>query len=125
MWRFLALLISTLALLAPAATAEGFCFWCLFQCPTDDSYGSACLRSVIPPWPICKFRTIPDFIEHAKESATRCCGDDLSDCKCPKKDTDKFMQDIGPWCQGVASCPSGDEPTEVVAEAEAADVEME
>ncbi|CAB9502378.1 expressed unknown protein [Seminavis robusta] len=102
--RFLAIVASALLLLAASASAEGFCFKCLFECPKDDAYGPACIRSVMPPWPICKFRNVDDFVEHAKDGATRCCGDDLSACRCPKKDSPKFLERIDDWCKGVASC---------------------
>ncbi len=75
-----------------------------FECPTDESYPKTCLDNVIPPWPICKFGTVEKFVAKAKDGATRCCGDDLSACKCPKKDTDKFLDEIGPWCDGVSTC---------------------
>jgi hypothetical protein len=104
--RCVVIVATTLVLLvASSATfGYGFCFKCLFECPTSDAYGPACLRSAIPPWPICKFKTVDAFVEHAKDSATRCCGDDLSECKCPKKDTPEFMEAIDNWCKGVASC---------------------
>ena len=103
--RSLALLLATALVLIIVATYEsGFCFKCIFQCPKSDAYGPACLRSVIPPWPICKFKTVDAFVEHAKDSATRCCGDDLAECKCPKKSTPKFLEAIDGWCKGVASC---------------------
>lgn len=28
----------------------------------------------------------------------------MSQCKCPKKDTDKFLDSIGSWCDGVRTC---------------------
>jgi|EP01083_Nonionella_stella_P088805 hypothetical protein len=78
----------------------------IFECPTDDSIDPACLDSAIPPWPICKFGTVDDFVSKAKDGATRCCGDDISECKCPKKDTDAFLDKITSWCDGVSKCPS-------------------
>ena len=77
-----------------------------FECPTDDSYLESCLDSVIPPWPICKFHTVEDWVASAKDSSSRCCGDDMSMCKCPKKDTQAFLDKIGEWCDGVATCES-------------------
>jgi len=102
-----AILVASLFLLAtvPVAAEEGFCLKCLFKCPKhDDSYGPACMRSVIPPWPICKFHSVEDFVEHAQDSATRCCGDDTSACRCPHKKSAKFLNHIDEWCKGVASC---------------------
>mmetsp|Transcript_16549 Transcript_16549/g.24755 ORF Transcript_16549/g.24755 Transcript_16549/m.24755 type:complete len:146 (-) Transcript_16549:247-684(-) len=75
-----------------------------FECPSDESYPASCTDSVIPPWPICKFHSVEDWVASAQDSATRCCGDDLTDCKCPKKDDEKFLNKIGEWCQGVDSC---------------------
>ncbi len=75
-----------------------------FECPTSDSYPESCLDSVLPPWPICKFKTVDDWVACSQDSATRCCGDDLSECKCPKKDTEAFLDKIGDWCAGVATC---------------------
>ena len=45
---------------------------------------------------------------HAQDSATRCCGDVTSACRCPKKNTDRFRNKIDQWCRGVASCGGGD-----------------
>lgn len=76
-----------------------------FECPTDDSYPQSCLDSAIPPWPICKFHTAESWVDSAKDSATRCCGDDISECKCPKKDTQRFQDRIDEWCDAVLTCP--------------------
>uniref|UniRef100_A0A6V2FJ27 Uncharacterized protein n=1 Tax=Ditylum brightwellii TaxID=49249 RepID=A0A6V2FJ27_9STRA len=76
------------------------------KCPTDDSYSPECLKSVIPPWPICLFHDVPTFVEHSEDAATRCCKEDgdLSECKCPHKDSEKFIDHIDEWCEGVAAC---------------------
>jgi hypothetical protein len=50
------------------------------------------------------------FVAKAKEGASRCCGDDLTDCKCPKKDTDKFKDNIGAWCADIATCDNNTAP---------------
>ena len=99
----LVLVVMLLAGALPVTEAK-FCFKCLFHCPKDDSYDPACLRSALPPWPICLFHSVDDFVEHAKDSATRCCGDDTTDCRCPKKASTKFQNHIAEWCIGVASC---------------------
>ena len=78
-----------------------------FECPTSDSYPQTCLDNVIPPWPICKLGSVDHWVEHAKDGATRCCGDDLSQCRCPKKDTKTFLDTIGAWCDGVSTCSDG------------------
>uniref|UniRef100_A0A7S4IJP6 Uncharacterized protein n=1 Tax=Odontella aurita TaxID=265563 RepID=A0A7S4IJP6_9STRA len=77
-----------------------------FKCPTDDKYDPACLKSAIPPWPICLFHDVKFFVDTAMDGATRCCGEDTSECRCPKKETGAFKDHIGDWCKGVASCKS-------------------
>uniref|UniRef100_A0A7S2H0G9 Extracellular membrane protein CFEM domain-containing protein n=1 Tax=Helicotheca tamesis TaxID=374047 RepID=A0A7S2H0G9_9STRA len=79
---------------------------CPLKCPTDDSYSPECLKSALPPWPICLFHDVPTFVNHAIDSGTRCCKDDgdMSECKCPHKDEEKFKKYIGGWCDGVAAC---------------------
>jgi hypothetical protein len=88
-------------LLASSAQAGLFAFC---SCPTDDRYSAECLKSSIPPWPICLFHDAEYFVEKAEDGATRCCGGDITDCRCPKKDTEKFQEAIGEWCDGVKTC---------------------
>ena len=50
------------------------------------------------------------FVKAAQSGATRCCdgskaADDMSECRCPKKDAPPFKKKIGEWCAGVATCP--------------------
>mmetsp|Transcript_4651 Transcript_4651/g.6049 ORF Transcript_4651/g.6049 Transcript_4651/m.6049 type:complete len:144 (-) Transcript_4651:251-682(-) len=85
---------------------------CPFHCPRDDSYPPSCLDNVIPPWPICLFKSVDEWVEKAQDGASRCCGYDLSECKCPKKDTDQFLDKIDAWCDGVDTC--GDEKNEAM-----------
>jgi len=73
-------------------------------CPKDDSLDPKCLENIIPPWPICLFHDVDYFLSKSLDGSSRCCGDDISECKCPKKDTDKFKSKIGEWCAGVATC---------------------
>lgn len=80
-----------------------------FECQKDDSYEKACLESAIPPWPICKFKSTKDWVEKAKDGASRCCGDDMSECKCPSNETKTFKKKIGPWCEGVSKCSNATE----------------
>ena len=75
-----------------------------FNCPTSDAYGPQCLDSVTPPWPICLLHSVDYWVDSAIDSATRCCGDDLSECNCPKKDSPDFLAKIGAYCDGVATC---------------------
>jgi hypothetical protein len=79
--------------------------WNCFHCPTSDQYDPLCLTNALPPWPICLFHDVDYFVAKAKDGATRCCvGDDLSECRCPKKDTPEFLDKIGDWCDGVQKC---------------------
>lgn len=70
-------------------------------CPKDDNISQTCLDAILPPFPICLGRTAAEWVDHAKDSATRCCVDDMSQCKCPKKDTDAFKAKIGAYCKAV------------------------
>ena len=80
--------------------------WSKCSCPTDDSYSAECLKSAIPPWPICLCgsHSAKYFVDKAVESAGRCCGDDLSKCTCPVKNSTCFQDKIGAWCDGVETC---------------------
>lgn len=83
------------------------------KCPYDDTLPIECIKNIIPPWPICLFHDIDYFRRVALDGATRCCDGesaaaDMSECRCPKKDTTKFVDSIGAWCKGVASCPKDD-----------------
>ena len=84
-----------------------------WECPTDDSYSEECIDGVMPPYPICcsEKRTVQDWVEKAVDSATRCCKDDgeLSECMCPIKDTDKFMDNIGNYCDAVDICQADEQ----------------
>lgn len=77
------------------------------KCPTDPTYSSDCLSGVIPPFPICCGRdSAKEWVEHAKDAATRCCVDDMSKCKCPIKEEHKFQDKIGAYCSAVVACSS-------------------
>jgi len=85
----------------------GRALWGSGSCPTDASVGADCLAAVIPPWPICTYKTVAEFIATSKESAARCCdsGDgDISACSCPVKDGNRFQAKIPDWCAKVATC---------------------
>lgn len=75
-----------------------------FTCPTSDQYDPECLKNAIPPWPICLFHDVDYFVEKSKDGASRCCTDDLTECRCPKKDTPQFLDQIEGWCQGIQKC---------------------
>eukprot|EP00584_Thalassiosira_punctigera_P015332 CAMPEP_0172570106 /NCGR_PEP_ID=MMETSP1067-20121228/126209_1 /TAXON_ID=265564 ORGANISM="Thalassiosira punctigera, Strain Tpunct2005C2" /NCGR_SAMPLE_ID=MMETSP1067 /ASSEMBLY_ACC=CAM_ASM_000444 /LENGTH=97 /DNA_ID=CAMNT_0013362115 /DNA_START=69 /DNA_END=359 /DNA_ORIENTATION=- len=65
------------------------------ECPTDASFTQACWEAVTPPFPICEAKTTAEWVTHALDSSTRCCGEDISECKCPVKDGAKFREKIG------------------------------
>ena len=77
------------------------------KCPTDPNYSDECLSGVIPPSPICCGRaSAKEWVDHAKDAATRCCADDMSKCKCPIKEENKFQDKIGEYCSAVVACSS-------------------
>ena len=107
---------------SPSATAT----W--FKCCSEHTrYTQECLDITQPPdfvkffdcfqyWECksCDYYTLLSLV-----SAKRCCNiDDLSDCHCPKKDTDSFLDKMfgpkrddgsrtGGWCADVAAaCPT-------------------
>lgn len=80
-----------------------------FHCPTSDDYDPACVDAIMPPWPICLFHSVDYWVENAIDSESRCCGDDISECKCPHKDTAKFKERIEAYCEGVQKCKSSRE----------------
>jgi hypothetical protein len=77
---------------------------CHKGCPKDDSYDPKCLASAMPPYPICTRQTPAEWVKKAIDGASRCCGDDLSDCKCPVKESDHFLSKIGAHCDGIEIC---------------------
>ncbi len=70
-------------------------------CPTDDSIPAACLAAVTPPFPVCLGATAVEWVAKAVDSSTRCCGDDISRCRCPVKDGERFREMIGAYCDAV------------------------
>mmetsp|Transcript_9993 Transcript_9993/g.15107 ORF Transcript_9993/g.15107 Transcript_9993/m.15107 type:complete len:120 (-) Transcript_9993:314-673(-) len=70
-------------------------------CPTDDSIRQECYDAVTPPLPICLGSTAAEWVAKAIDSSTRCCGDDLTECKCPVKEGVMFKEKIGPFCDAV------------------------
>ena len=75
-----------------------------FHCPTSEDYSFECRHGVIPRWPLCLMYTVDDWVDMAIDSSTRCCGDDRTDCKCPKKDTWRFKKRIGDYCEAAKQC---------------------
>jgi len=50
------------------------------------------------------------FVRAAQDGATRCCdgdaaAEDMSECRCPKKETPPFQNQIDGWCKDIATCP--------------------
>eukprot|EP00980_Cylindrotheca_fusiformis_P024344 scaffold11783_cov120-Cylindrotheca_fusiformis.AAC.4 len=76
------------------------------NCPTDESYSTKCLESAIPPYPICLKASAKEWVEKSIKGHDDCCGEDLSTCKCPEKESAKFISKIGDWCAGVETCSS-------------------
>lgn len=89
--------------------AQGNWLTC-FKCPTDEDgdYSPRCVKAAIPPWPICLMNDLDGWVDKALDSADRCCGDDKSMCKCPKKDSPKFLHDIDLWCKDIQFCDDQD-----------------
>ena len=77
---------------------------CHHGCPKDDRFDPQCLANAMPPYPICTKKTAQEWVESAIDGASRCCGKDLSECKCPVKDSEKFLNKIASHCKGVALC---------------------
>mmetsp|Transcript_1890 Transcript_1890/g.2619 ORF Transcript_1890/g.2619 Transcript_1890/m.2619 type:complete len:122 (+) Transcript_1890:123-488(+) len=75
------------------------------SCPKDDSLPKPCQEAITPPWPICLFHSTDYFLAKSIKGYNRCCNpDDLSECRCPRKDTTSFQKHIGEWCEKVSSC---------------------
>lgn len=78
-------------------------------CPVDDQYDPKCLEAAMPPFPICTKLTTDEWVKKAMGgSYDRCCGEDndLSECKCPVKTSEKFLNKIGAHCDGLEICKS-------------------
>ena len=54
---------------------------------------------------------VKEWVEYAVDTATRCCkaDGDLSECMCPVKDTDKFLNNIGTYCDAVDFCEADEQ----------------
>jgi hypothetical protein len=96
---------SAILLLCLTFSAQADWLGC-FKCPTDEDvdYNPRCVKAAIPPWPICLLNDLDGWVDKALDSADRCCGDDLSMCKCPKKDSPKFLHNIDLWCRDIEFC---------------------
>mmetsp|Transcript_27286 Transcript_27286/g.41063 ORF Transcript_27286/g.41063 Transcript_27286/m.41063 type:complete len:145 (-) Transcript_27286:75-509(-) len=84
------------------------------DCPSVDDYIAEngnytyeCVDSSIPPYPLCLLHSVEYFIESAIASSDRCCDfSDLSECKCPIKESWWWKMKMGSWCEDIASCPA-------------------
>ena len=78
------------------------------SCPTSDKYSEACLQASIPPYPICLSKTVEEYVEQAIQGYNDCCivsEDDMStSCKCPQKNSQKFINKISDWCARAETC---------------------
>ena len=74
------------------------------RCPTDGAYPTSCLQNVMPPYPICTYNTAAKWVQKATAGHAHCCGQDLSTCSCPQKNSDKFQSKIDSWCAAVETC---------------------
>ena len=43
-------------------------------------------------------------MQRAFDSHDRCCGDDLSECRCPRKNSDRFDLKIDDFCESAVVC---------------------
>ena len=76
------------------------------------AYSKECYQATTPPPFVCKNMKPDEWVEKALESYPRCCGNDLSECKCPVKDKwwSPFKYKIADYCAKVEICnPSADE----------------
>lgn len=95
---FLVILVATLS----KADAWGW-----GECPqpgADAQYSDECYKATEPPYFVCKNMTPDEWVEKALESYPRCCGEDLSECKCPVKDYWFFKNKIDGYCAKVNIC---------------------
>mmetsp|Transcript_2817 Transcript_2817/g.5093 ORF Transcript_2817/g.5093 Transcript_2817/m.5093 type:complete len:148 (+) Transcript_2817:98-541(+) len=77
------------------------------DCPQSETnkYSEECYKATCPPPFVCDKMTPDEWVEKALESYPRCCGDDLTECKCPVKDVwPPFKAKIGDYCAKVEIC---------------------
>ncbi len=79
-------------------------------CPQPEAnskYSEECYKATTPPPFVCKNMKPDEWVEAALDSYPRCCGDDLSACKCPVKNFwPPFKARIGDYCAKVEICKS-------------------
>ena len=78
------------------------------DCPQpepNDKYSEECYKATCPPPSVCNKLKPDEWVEKALESYPRCCGEDLSECKCPVKNYwPPFKAKIGGYCAKVEIC---------------------
>ena len=81
---------------------------CHKGCPVndDENFDVKCLEAAMPPFPMCTKLTPAEWVKKAVDGSSRCCGDDLSECKCPVKDSERFLNKIQAHCDGIEICKS-------------------
>ena len=74
------------------------------KCPDDDRFPVGC-EILMPPYPGCLNAKLIDWIHYAATSGgPDCCGDDMSACRCPIKDSEHFSMAIEYGCQEIHTC---------------------
>ena len=73
-------------------------------CPEDDRFPEDC-EILMPPYPACKTAKVFEWIAYAIGSGgPHCCREDLSECRCPVKDSEQFAMAIEYGCQEIGTC---------------------
>lgn len=97
-----------LIVLVAAVSISNADAWGGGECPKPDKdnakYSEACYEATQPPYFVCKNMKPDEWVEKALDSYPRCCGDDLSECKCPVKDYWFFKNKIDSYCAKVEEC---------------------
>ena len=103
----LALLIILFFFAFPTKVAPVASRWwliCFFHCPKSSYYSSECLDAITTPYPICFCHTSEDWVNIDFDSIPRCCETNLSECRCPVKDSKYFLNKSGNYCKGADIC---------------------
>ena len=73
-------------------------------CPEDDRFPVGC-EMLMPPYPKCLEGDFVDWVHAAMiEGGPDCCGEDLTACKCPIKDSALFESAIADGCEEIQIC---------------------
>ena len=99
-----ATIVSAILLLLIASGAEALGCprkWLRKLCPNDENISDECLDHILPPFPICLKKSAAAWVDQARDAGKRCCGEDMSKCQCPKKDTPAFQEKIVAYCAAI------------------------